>query len=389
MNPGGTIKTVVELDLVAYSDIASTLEEHLDVHAVKAFQDQIQTFVDAGLRELGLRREDVVFGTAGDNALLFFDDAPTAHRFAAAVHAASADHNQQKRVEPAKRWFRIGAATGIVLVIQAERRIVGTTVVRAVRLEASARRGQMVVDLHTFIALPDNVQALYGPEEIVVGKRAERYAVRRCTFVPGVSEPELVLPPAPPPPPDTLNDLYERLEERFHTDYVPVGQIEALRKFAVKHMGPSIAPTETLLSWVRVNPRVFQSLTEVVQADDQITSTIVGYFSLRPISRAAVELLESGQIDGAALLPEHVLPYHVPPAAVYIGGVAAKDLQARAALILTIKGEVRHFREKGVTTFYTKPLTGDGLRLAMKNGFLPVSAGRPDDKGVYRLTFPS
>jgi class 3 adenylate cyclase len=184
-----TTKTVVEIDLVAYTDIARVLEEHLDVHAVKALQDQIQSFVDEGLTLLGLCRNEVVFGTADDNALLFFDDAPTAHRFSEAVHRFCAEYNRHKEVESAQRWFRIGAATGVVLILADERRIVGTTVCRAVRLEAAAHRGQLVVDTPTFNALPDDLRSRYGTEELVCGKRAERYAARRCTFIEQTAEP--------------------------------------------------------------------------------------------------------------------------------------------------------------------------------------------------------
>ena len=106
-------KTVLELDLAAYSDIASALEENLDVQAVKTFQDQIQSFVDVGLSELGLLREQLVFATAGDNALLIFDDPAVMHRFAKIVQEATVKHNRKKSVESAKRWFRMGAATGV------------------------------------------------------------------------------------------------------------------------------------------------------------------------------------------------------------------------------------------------------------------------------------
>ena len=185
----GATKTVLELDLMSYSDIARVLEENLDVYAVKAFQDQIQSFVDNGLRLLGLHRNDVVFGTAGDNALLFFDDAVTAHRFSEGVQKASAEYNRQKEVESAKRWFRIGAATGPVLVLESERQIVGTTVARAVRLEAAASKGELVVDARTFDALTAEIKACYGPEELVCGKRNERFSARRCSFLGGMDGP--------------------------------------------------------------------------------------------------------------------------------------------------------------------------------------------------------
>ena len=176
-------KTVLELDLAAYSDVASALEEHLDVQAVKTFQDQIQSFVDEGLNQLGIRRDDVVFATAGDNALLIFDDPGIMHQFAKIVQEATVKHNRKKSVESAKRWFRMGAATGAVLVIAEERRIVGTTVARAVRLEAAAEKGELLIDTETYDALPEEIKKFYGEEEVVAGKRDERFTVRRCALV--------------------------------------------------------------------------------------------------------------------------------------------------------------------------------------------------------------
>ncbi len=205
-SPSQNTKTVLELDLAAYSDIASALEEHLDVQAVKTFQDQIQSFVDVGLAELGLRRDQLVFATAGDNALLIFDDPAVMHRFAKIVQEATVKHNHKKSVESAKRWFRMGAATGAVLVITEERRIVGTTVARAVRLEAAAEKGELIVDTETYEALPDDLKQAYGPEEIVAGKRAERFTVRRCSMVsvkPDAAAPAVVPPAAPVATPKT------------------------------------------------------------------------------------------------------------------------------------------------------------------------------------------
>ncbi len=181
--PQISIKTVLEIDLYSYNDIATFIEENLDVAAVKAFEDQIQQFVDYGLKAVNLRRDDVVLGTAGDNAVLIFDDANTMHRFAEAVHQATVIHNRSRTVELAKRWFRMGAATGIVEFDPSKRRIVGITTARAVRLEAASGKGQLVVDLATFDALQEDLRNVYGIEEIIEGKREERYKVRRCTLI--------------------------------------------------------------------------------------------------------------------------------------------------------------------------------------------------------------
>jgi hypothetical protein len=138
---------MLELDLASYSDISRVLEENLN--STRLRPSKTKSFVDRGLEQVGLKRDDVVLGTAGDNALLVFDDPTVMHRFAEAMQQAIAAHNRERAVDSAKRCFRMGAATGQVLLLQAERRIVGTTVARAVRLEE--RKG---------LAIPANIQAL-------------------------------------------------------------------------------------------------------------------------------------------------------------------------------------------------------------------------------------
>lgn len=177
------IRTVLEIDLVSYSDIARTLEENLSVYAVKAFQEQIQAFIDYGLSTLGLHRNDVVFGTAGDSAILVFEDAALMHHFAERVSIATREHNQKKSVASAQRWFRMGCATGSVLLSRSKKKIIGATVVRAFRLEAASDSGELLVDVATFQALPKELQDRYGPELIVKGKRDESFAVHRCVLV--------------------------------------------------------------------------------------------------------------------------------------------------------------------------------------------------------------
>src|SRR5580700_6513269 len=100
-------KTILEMDLVAYSDVARMLEENLNVAAVKEFQDQIQHFVDHGLTAVGLRRHDVVMATAGDNAILMFNDAATMHKFAQTVQENTLNYNNTRSIDLAKRWFRM------------------------------------------------------------------------------------------------------------------------------------------------------------------------------------------------------------------------------------------------------------------------------------------
>jgi class 3 adenylate cyclase len=181
------IRTVLELDLAGYSDIAIALEEALDVQAVRKFEDQIQTFVDHGLEAVALSRDLVVLGTAGDNAILIFESAAQMHQFAASVQQACFDYNLDKTTPLARRWFRMGAATGEIEFDEEKRRIIGTTIARAVRLEAASERGTILVDRATFEALPGEIKAVFGPPRIIRAKRRERILAHQARFIPASS----------------------------------------------------------------------------------------------------------------------------------------------------------------------------------------------------------
>lgn len=171
-------KTVVEVDLVGYSSISNNLEESLDVSTVAQINQQIQSFIEAGLKAVKGSREENVMSLTGDGAILVFDSAQQAHHFAEALHRATQEHNQTRKQRLAMRVFRSGAASGE---ISMKRKagggydIAGSTIARAVRLEAKALPGGLLIDKATFEALPSDKQQQYGTKEIVSGKRDEQF----------------------------------------------------------------------------------------------------------------------------------------------------------------------------------------------------------------------
>jgi class 3 adenylate cyclase len=177
------IRTVLELDLAGYTNIAIALEEALDVQAVRNFEDQIQRFVDEGLATVGLERDQVVLGTAGDNAILLFESADRMHQFAAAVQKSCINYNSDKQSTLARRWFRMGAATGQIEVDREKRRIIGTTIARAVRLEAAAKKGSLIIDQATYEALSQSFREKYQPPRVIKAKNDERYTSYEIRFV--------------------------------------------------------------------------------------------------------------------------------------------------------------------------------------------------------------
>jgi class 3 adenylate cyclase len=180
------IKTVVELDLVGYSDIARAFDENFGAALVAAFNKQIQGFVDKGLAAVNVERRDAVMATTGDGAIVAFNRPEDAYRFAVGVHEATRDHNANKSVASAQRWFRIGIATGDLDEHEREgvREIAGIVIANAVRLETSARPGQIVLDDATFAALGSDLPGRAGDEEKIPGKRQEVFVGHRVTVIP-------------------------------------------------------------------------------------------------------------------------------------------------------------------------------------------------------------
>jgi sugar/nucleoside kinase (ribokinase family)/class 3 adenylate cyclase len=177
-------KTVVSVDLVAYSTICANLEEGLNVTSVAQLDQQIQSlFIDVGLSAIGASRCETVAKSTGDGAILVFNSAEHAHRFADALHAASRDHNRVRREPLAKRVFRIGAATGDIVCVLTSGggfEFSGMTFSRATRLEANAIPGGLLVDEATYQCLPTALKKVYGPQTNVTGKRTEVFTGYSC-----------------------------------------------------------------------------------------------------------------------------------------------------------------------------------------------------------------
>jgi len=145
-------KTILELDLVGYSDKARELQEHLGVDLVMRFNDQIQEFVDQGLSAAGLHRDKVIVQSTGDGAIVVLDEAEQSHVFAEAINTACRERNAAKSVPSARRWFRIAAASGEVEIRGLD--LAGTVIANAVRLESAGEAGHFLIDVATWAQLP-------------------------------------------------------------------------------------------------------------------------------------------------------------------------------------------------------------------------------------------
>jgi class 3 adenylate cyclase len=185
-SPEPAIRTVVVVDLVDYTRTVRILEQNTTSATTAGINRQIQGIIDLALKSVGAKRKESVIKTTGDGAILMFPDSEIAHRFAEALHAASADHNAGKTEPTAKRWFTSGAATGEIAGHTAPDGVVeyaGVAIADASRLQSQSGAGELVIDIVTFDSLPPDIRRRYGPEEQVPGKRDETYVVRRCRMI--------------------------------------------------------------------------------------------------------------------------------------------------------------------------------------------------------------
>jgi tetratricopeptide (TPR) repeat protein/class 3 adenylate cyclase len=174
--------TVAVVDMAGYSDIAKLLEENLTAGAVAELNRQIQGFMNRSLSQLPNDHSYRVVSRPGDGIIVFFENAEDAHSFGFQVHVFAKEHNDQRTELIAERWFRIGIATGEVNMnsLSGTPEYAGIAIANACRLESAAGKGEILADTNTFSALTEESKRLYGEEEMVKGKRAERFGARRC-----------------------------------------------------------------------------------------------------------------------------------------------------------------------------------------------------------------
>lgn len=173
-------KFVLQIDLVGYSDTARLLEQLLGAVGVQLFQQRFQVLVNQSLQAIGLTRQQVFLQSAGDNAILAFDRAQDAHRFAQVAHQINRANHQDKSFRLTHQQFRIGVASGKIVISDNDlESACGIVMTNAVRLESAAAPGEIIIDAKTYAALPGTLRCLYGAEEKIHGKRSEIFRAHR------------------------------------------------------------------------------------------------------------------------------------------------------------------------------------------------------------------
>jgi class 3 adenylate cyclase len=190
--------TIVEVDLINYSELAHQIERELGLGAagVSLLNQQLEDLVKGALHPLRLEPRKIIKTKSGDGFVLVFDDADDAHRFSVEFHKVCFDHNQRFANKSAHRWFRVGAATGDLN--EVDNKIAGVSIIGAVRLESKGNKGHILIDKKTYSSLTNVCRNDYPPKsEPITDKHnnihhAHRYVMKE---IPEERSPGVVSPP--------------------------------------------------------------------------------------------------------------------------------------------------------------------------------------------------
>jgi len=172
-------RSIVLIDLVGFSDIVRSFEEALGTAATALVSKKLNEIIDYAIKSVNRSRSEVMLNDTGDGAALVFSSAVEAYQCAEHVHRRALELNASMTGTIVQWCFRVGVATGDIQGEKESPKATGMTISRSKRLESSASPGEMVIDRATYDNLPQPLQAVFGEEEQIAGKRDETFTVRR------------------------------------------------------------------------------------------------------------------------------------------------------------------------------------------------------------------
>jgi tetratricopeptide (TPR) repeat protein len=207
---------IVLADLASYTEKAASVHRQTGSEGLELLNKKIREYVDKSVEDVG--NEELLFQTfldiqiankegeditsvshkpksstaisnRGDDAILVFKSAESAHRFAEKLHCHSREENQSRKKHEQDLWyFRAACAFGDISVNEdGSCSIDPASWARAVvtRLCGKAEKGEFLMHDKAFADLPLDLQDCYGEEEEVEGKETDgkSYACRRWKVI--------------------------------------------------------------------------------------------------------------------------------------------------------------------------------------------------------------
>lgn len=166
-----------------------------------------------------------------------------------------------------------------------------------------------------------------------------------------------------------LRDPWKNILD-YDSRVVSQAELRSAYSFCKKHFGNDVASLKTMKRWQTKYPEYARFIvwTRTTKSGHSAKSRIMGFLDIIPLTDQGEEELKKGT-SIVNLNDTHVPDRHTKPACVYIGGIVGTDRIAKARVIQAVTSSVEEFKARGVSRFYTRPTTEEGLRIVKKYGF--------------------
>lgn len=149
-------------------------------------------------------------------------------------------------------------------------------------------------------------------------------------------------------------------------------------EFCQGMFGDNFATYNSVKRWFSHNDKMFWIVEKVRKNAAATISEIRGFYSILPLSRAGEKALLDGEIDGRGFLIDHIAKDTESSVALYVGVIASKGIRFRGAALGSLITNLTSTLERKPCRIYTRPTTGDGLRIAKQRGFEAVDGSGTD-----------
>lgn len=161
-----------------------------------------------------------------------------------------------------------------------------------------------------------------------------------------------------------------------------LSDIPRLHKFASSQLDVPISSIETMREWQLQTDPIYWQIFAIHRKGMEENRRLEGYFSVLPLRQQGCRQFWNEEIKAAKMPAQFIATNESERRGLYIGGIGA-TFRARPAAVAHLERIVGDFLEREKLCVFTKPMTRDGLRLAIRYGFVPVARGEDKLGKVY------
>jgi hypothetical protein len=171
---------------------------------------------------------------------------------------------------------------------------------------------------------------------------------------------------------------------------VTEAELEEYYNFCQSLLPDGLASLDRWRERMEKNKHIFFVVREMVIRKFASNKTMVGAFSLTPITAETSRLLAEEKISGLDFVSDHICAPSEKPTSLYLTAIAAKGFSARGMTVSFLREQLFSAIKRGVREVLTKPHTDDGLRLSQRFEFVPVDKRATGQLNrIYRLDLSS